>query len=748
MNAVNGGSGGRDGIGGSVDNSISGGTFGPVVQAGQATVHFHGITPPRVPRMRPPSPEGFVDREGVRARLDALCGARDGRTSAQIAVISGPPGMGKTGLLVHWAAGREAEFPGGVFYADLSPRGSLSPCDPAGVLEAFIGALGTPRAEMPAGTANLAAYFTSLTAGAPCLVLLDGVVNPAQVVPLLPGHPASMVVLTSRQRLSGLRALAPSRPRYFPLAGLDDAACTQLFRRASEMDEPEEMGGTEELDETGAVRAESEPDALRVVIPALGGLPLAARIAGARAADPFGGGVRELARQLTMQRPLLEALTVPDDYPAALRVAFGGLYHSLDAETAYVFRALGSHPTPEFADGLVEALAGGGMAGARARRALLEANLLDPAGEGRCRMNRLVHEYARELAGAEGAEPDGAGSVVDWYVRRAAATEALVSQRWRFGPMFAHPALLAAVFDSREQALDAMEADRENLAAVVELAYGKRRYDIVCQLVEALHGFFFRRKHHVLWIEVCGRGVRAAERLGNDGVLVAARMHYEMGFALIDRGSDEDLAAAREHYGRALALAREAAHPRTESSALEGLGQIASRQGRPLEALDLFGQALRALGSLDHPRGRALLELHRGVAAGAAGEHEEAAGLLLSARRQFAGLPEPDRFNEAKSLTRYAQARLAADRPDEALARIEEALRLFAERAVDAPKERADALLVRGDALGAQGERERARADWESALAVYRRLGSLQAEQALRRLAGTTPGQGRDQGQR
>lgn len=148
------------------------------------------------------------------------------------------------------------------------------PCDPASVLEGFIGVLGTPRAEMPAGIEGLAAHFRSLTAGAPCLVLLDGVVNPAQVLPLLPGHPASMVVLTSRHRLSGLRALAPSRPRYFQLAGLDEVSCARLFRRVAEMEEMEEgeeRGGGEDGDDVGA---------LRVVIPALGGLPLAARMAG------------------------------------------------------------------------------------------------------------------------------------------------------------------------------------------------------------------------------------------------------------------------------------------------------------------------------------------------------------------------------------------------------------------------------------------------------------------------------------
>ncbi|MQS35819.1 hypothetical protein [Streptomyces katsurahamanus] len=697
-----------------VSNSISGGRFDTVIQSGQATVtqHFHAAArTPRVPRMRPAAPEVFVDRVPVCAELDELGSGLAGRKSPLIAVISGPPGVGKTGLSLHWAARREAEFPGGLFYADLSPRGSLVPSAPEGALQAFIGALGTPRAEMPPETADLAAHFRSLTAAAPCLILLDGVVNPAQVTPLLPGHPASMVVVTSRQRLSGLRALAPSRPAYFPLKGLDDDASTTLFLDAAES--------------TGA----EDRELLRTVIPALAGLPLAVRMAAARAADPLGGGVPELARRLTTRESFLETLAVSDDH--AVRPVFSAFYAGLDETAARGFRALGAHPTPDFPDSLVETLAGAGAMGARVRRTLLEGHLLEPSAQGRCRMNRLVHEYARELAREQ---PDDAAveTLIRWYLRRAAATALLVSQAWRYGPLFAAPELLEGEFEDVTQALDAMEADRENAAAVVSIGYDTRRYDLTCQLVEALRGFFFRRKFHALWIEVCERGVAAAGHLHDD--LVSARMHFELAFARYDRGTGDDIAAAGRQYGLSLQAARRARHARTESSALEGLGQVATRQGRPLDALDLFGRAQRALEGIGHPRGVALLEYHRGGAASAAKRHEEAAALLLSAKDRFAGLPTPDRYNVAKCLTRYAQARLAADRADEALPAIDEALELFT--GLDAPKEHADAFVVRGDAHAADGRTDQARSDWTSALGNYARLGSVRAEEIGHRLAG------------
>ncbi|MFP3986756.1 hypothetical protein U9R90_04490 [Streptomyces sp. E11-3] len=745
----------------SVSNSMSGGSAHTLVQAQYATLYQQAqIRPPRIPRMQPAPPDGFVDREQVRARLHALADGLAARTSPLVVAVTGPPGVGKTGVVLHWVAERSAEFPGGVFYADMSPRGDLDPSDTAGVLETFIGLLDIPRDELPAGIPALGGYFRSLTSDAPCLVVLDGVVNTGQVPPLLPGHPASLVLVTSRQLLGGLRvALGSTRPAYVPVEGLDDAACAELFRYAADTTGPEQPG---------------QDELLRAVIPAFGGLPVAARIAGACAADPLDGGLDAFVRQLTGRGSLLEALSMSDeqsvDGASEVFGVFQVSYRALDEPAARVFRALGLNPTPEFADALVDELAGGAEPGARIRRTLLDGSLIERPRPGRCRMNRLVHEYAGALArsasasatslssassassglsassgeGAEGADEAATVTLTlaDWYLRRAAAAEHLVSKRWRIGPLFAEPDLLDTVFASEEEALDAVEADRENAAAVVGLALRDQRYGQVCEQAEALRGVFFRRKHHTLWVQVCGWAVQAAVKRMElpeppaDALLVSARMHYELAFAHFDRGGADDLVSAARHYEAAREAARRARHPRTESTALEGLGMVALKQGRPDEAADLFGQALDALGDLDHPRGRALLTYHRGRAASAAGRHDEAADRLTAARREFAALATPDRYNEARALTRHAESALAAGNPDQAAALLTEALDLFQGRG--APKEEADARLVRGDAYAALADGEQARTDWQSALDVYAELGSLRAAEARARLVGPT----------
>lgn len=754
-------------------NNISGGTFRDVIQAGHVTVRqcvSGDVRAPRVPFMAPAAPGRLVDRLPVRAALDRAADARPVRAAAEVAVVTGPPGIGKSGAVLHWSARRRRDFPGGVLYADMSPRGALEPADTRSVLESFVAALGTPRAEMPADPAPLAAYYRHLTAHEPCLVLLDDVVTAGQVPPLLPGHPESMVVITSRLLLNGLRPVLPgSEPVYVRLAGLDDESCRELF-----------------LDTAGRERSAELTDRgqelLRTVIPAFAGLPAAARLAGARAADPLEGGVEEFVRRLLALPTFQEALTVPDDpHTYSLRSVFEDSYAALEPATAAVFRGLGLNPTPEFADALVDELAGGTEAGARARRTLLNGNLLERPAPGRCRMNGLLHEYAAALARTDAAEAAAvAARITDWYLRRAAAAEHLVSGRWRRAAIFREPTVLEGVFGSEAEALDALEPDRENAAALTALEFTRGHYHTVCDLAEALRGFFFRRKHHTLWVEVAERAVRAGERMvagvareadgesphaphnphaphvadladgggtgpgpatgdpaaPDDARLVLARCHYELAFALFDQGGTESVERAGHHYGLALRQARAAGHARTESSALEGLGQVAVEQGRPQDALDCFRQALRALGDLAHPRGRALLQYHVGRAASAARLHEEAAETLLGARRLFAELPVPDRYNEARALTRYAQARLAADRADEAVAPLDEAITLLRERG--APKEEADARLTRGDAWAAHGDEARAREDWRAALDTYRVLGSVAAAGARERLGETS----------
>ncbi|MFF4159519.1 NB-ARC domain-containing protein [Streptomyces sp. NPDC001678] len=697
-------------MGDDIRNAIEGGTYqGPVMQGRDLQYHqhhhHHTAVKARAPRQLAPEPDVFVDRDPYFAELERAAAGRAARSTPLIVAFTGLGGMGKTATALRWLHRLRRHFPGGQLQADMSPHGHLAPLDPYSVLQGFVQELGTRADERPAGQAALEAHYRSLTARRPLLVLLDDVVNVGQVRPLLPAHPGSVVVVTSRMPLTALKARHPSMLS-LTLGSLDRKASAELFRA---------VAGEEAV--PGATALES-------VLAACGGYPLAVRIAAARAGELYGFGEdpAELARELGDHRTRLEALEVDD---LSVPQVLGAVHLSLADGPAALYRALGAHPTPEFSRDLVRRLAGNDTDA----RTLVRERVLEPAGEGRVRMHRLVHDHARSVGTA--ADEPAVDRLLEWYLRRAAAVERLVSDRWRYGPVFAEPEGDSHFADAGE-ALDAFEPDRANAVAATRLAHDLGRYAMAWQLAEALRGFFFRRKYHRDWIEVCELGLKAAGACGDD--LALARTHYELAFAHADRGDATDAGTAGRHYREALRLASAAEHARTASSALEGLGLLALREGAAEEAAEHFRQAFRALDGLDHPRGRALLTFHLGRAHAAGHRHQEAADLLLRARRMFAELPgRPDRFNEAKSLWHHARARLRADRPDEALPGLDEAVTLIAD--CGAPKEQADILLDRGDLLATQGRRAEAETDWRAALTLYEQAGSTQVEKARERLA-------------
>lgn len=124
-----------------------------------------------------------------------------------IAVVSGPAGVGKTALAVHWAHEMADRFADGQLYVNLRGFDPSAPsADASEVIRGFLTALGVPADWIPTTIDAQAALFRSVSAGRKILIVGEDAQDAVQVRPLLPGSPSCHVVVTSRCELTELVA--------------------------------------------------------------------------------------------------------------------------------------------------------------------------------------------------------------------------------------------------------------------------------------------------------------------------------------------------------------------------------------------------------------------------------------------------------------------------------------------------------------------------------------------------------------
>ena len=248
---------------------------------GSAGAEVERPTAPVVPRQLPARVRHFVGRAAELELLSALAEeAGDSCPAVMIAAIGGMAGVGKTALAIHWAHQVAQRYPDGQLYVNL--RGFDAPGQPLAPVEAIVGllqALGVHLGQVPADLDARAGLYRSLMAGKRMLVLLDNARDAAQVRPLLPGSSGCLVIVTSRNQMTGLAAADGAQLLALDLLNDDDAA--GLFTAL-----------------VGQRRAAAEPATVTGLTQLCGRLPLAVTIAAARAAAQSSHPLSALTAEL------------------------------------------------------------------------------------------------------------------------------------------------------------------------------------------------------------------------------------------------------------------------------------------------------------------------------------------------------------------------------------------------------------------------------------------------------------------
>ncbi len=370
--------------------------------------------PPRpLPAQLPHRVPEFTGRAAELSRLDALAaGDGGGGTAVVIPAITGTAGVGKTALAVHWAHQISGRFPDGQLYVNLRGFEPAGPAmTPAEAIRGFLDAFAVAPEQIPARLESQAALYRSLLAQRRVLVVLDNAADADQVRPLLPGSPGCLVIVTSRNELTGLIATEGAQPVVVDVLSLAEAR--QLLCRR-----------------LGEPRVRAEAAAADDIIALCARLPLALTLVAARAAAHPGFGLAALAAELREAGGSLDVFD-SGDQATNVRAVFSWSYQRLSVPGRGLFRLLGVHPGPDAATPAVASLAG--MPAGQVRPALAElarAHLVTERVPGRFAFHDLLRAYATELAHAQDSEQDRLAArrrVLDHYLHTACRADQVLN---------------------------------------------------------------------------------------------------------------------------------------------------------------------------------------------------------------------------------------------------------------------------------------------------------------------------------
>lgn len=494
-------------------------------------------------------PYDVPDFTGRMVELDRI-------TSARVCTIDGLAGVGKTTLAVRAAHHLADRYPGGQLFVDLRAHtAGQTPVPATEALHTLLGQLGVPAERIPPAEADRCAMWRTELAHRSVIVILDNASDANHVRPLLPGTTESLVIVTSRRRLTDLDGAHAVSMDVLPV---QDAVA--LF--------------TSIVGE----RARKEYVAAGDVLRMCGFLPLAVRIAAARLQHRPQWTVAHLANRLRDERRRLSELTTAERGVAA---AFALSYQHLPPRQQRLFGLLGLHPGRDIDVHAAAALTGATLDETEADlEELLDVHMLMQRDLDRYTFHDLMREHARAMAVQEDAEAAIAG-LLDHYLHTAAgAIDVLYPETKHRRPDL--PQADSSRFDSAGAATAWLDAERANLSAVaaVETAHAR-------DLSKVLYRYLFDNAHHSDALVIYSAALEAARRLGDEAAQAVSLAN--LGWLAFGNGM---YSLAQQHFTQSIEHARAVSGAVDEARALHGLASVHQQHHDYALAIEHFGQSL------------------------------------------------------------------------------------------------------------------------------------------------------------
>ncbi|HEY4457775.1 MAG TPA: BTAD domain-containing putative transcriptional regulator [Pseudonocardiaceae bacterium] len=540
------------------------------------------------PRQLPADTADFTGNEELVAGAESVLVGNADRRAVGVVVVTGKPGVGKSTLATHIGHRVGEHFPDGQLYCDL--RGIRAGVDGVvDVLGRFLLALGIPGNLVPDELSERVELYRTLLANQRVLVVLDDAASEGQVTSLLPGSSSCGVIITSRSRLTAV----PGAHRL----ELD------VFSAVHSLELLGHIIGTDRLDR--------EPEAARALARAVGGLPLALRIIGARLAARPHWTLASMVGRLANERRRLDELAHGD---MTIRASLSLTHDGLDRPSRKLFALL------SMAEGLTIP---GWTAGAVLDDdnpypsdlleplidvQLLEASAVETTGEFRYRYQDMVRLFAREQLAHQCDAQERAAALrrmLGGWLAMAEQAHRLVyggdftvlhgdAPRWQPPAEYVEVALA--------DPLAWLDGEHANLCAAVCQAAEAGLVSVSWDLAVTLVTLFESRGYLDDWERTHTEALRATRTAGDERGTAA--LLNSLGTLAINRGQP---GKSRTLQLEALGLFERVGDPRGLALCQRDLGLLDRQAGDDDAAFERYTVALREFAKVDDLVGRAIV---------------------------------------------------------------------------------------------------------------------------------------------